>query len=93
MLRVSTDCAWRPLALNLNGASSPFEGEADDEAACAQLIKSLAKRGIVLDQHVAHPKLCLELYGKLEEREEEICPCTKVKARIVLGKFKDVTVL
>ena len=44
-----------------DGGCSPFKGEADDEAAGAQLIKGSAEGTVVLDQHIAHAEFSLHL--------------------------------
>ena len=82
-----------PHAQNLSGGFLPFEGEADDEAAGAQLVKRSAEGRIILDEDVAHSKFGFEFYRKFEEGKKEVSSRTKIEAGVVFGQLEDVPVL
>ena len=79
--------------MSRNGESSPFEGEADDEASGAQLIKGGAEGAVILYEHIAHAEFRLHLHREFEEGQEKVCSCTEIEARISFAQFEDVTVL
>lgn len=77
----------------MSGASSPFKGETDDEAAGAQLIKSCTERSVILNEDIPQAEFSFHLYGEFEKGQEEVRARTEVQAGIAFGELEDVSVL